>query len=110
MHRAVIQDGYNAEDPFSTLKLISKPIPTAAPGHVVVHITLRPVNPTDEISVKTGRVAKQHTGPVTIGSEGVGIVESVSQISRVALMNYFPSLRIIQKLLERIWQTEAFTS
>jgi trans-2-enoyl-CoA reductase len=58
--------------------LVEKPIPTAEPGYVVVHITLRPINPTDLVAIRTGRIAKHYDYPVTIGSEGFGIVESVS--------------------------------
>lgn len=69
---AVVQDGYNATDPLSTLKLVTKPIPKASPGQVVVHITLRPINPTDFMSVRGGGVVNE-----TPGSEGFGIVHEV---------------------------------
>lgn len=80
MYRAIVQRGFNAADPESALDLVLKPIPTPEPGHVVVHITLRPINPTDLVSIRTGRVAKFYEYPVTVGSEGFGIVETVSHL------------------------------
>jgi NADPH:quinone reductase-like Zn-dependent oxidoreductase len=70
---AIVQDGYSKEDPLSTLKLVSKPIPKPAPGQVVVHIILRPINPTDFNTLRTGRAANG-----TAGSEGYGVVYEVS--------------------------------
>ena len=81
MHRAVVINGFNEKDPDSSLQLVTKPIPTAEPGQVVVHLTLRPVNPTDIIAIRTGRTARGIVGPATPGSEGFGIVHSVSQLS-----------------------------
>ncbi|KAG0563987.1 hypothetical protein KC19_8G073800 [Ceratodon purpureus] len=72
---AIVQDGYDAKDPLSTLKLVTKPIPKPAPGQVVVHIILRPVNPTDLITLRTGAIAN---GGVA-GSEGYGIVYEVGE-------------------------------
>ncbi|CAM6122779.1 unnamed protein product [Calypogeia fissa] len=84
MYRAIVQRGYNAEDPESTLELVSKPIPTAAPGYVVVHIILRPINPVDLNIIRSGRLAKGHQNPVTPGSEGFGIVEKIGEgVTRV---------------------------
>ncbi|KAL3698648.1 hypothetical protein R1sor_012724 [Riccia sorocarpa] len=79
MYRAIVQRGYKAEDPESTLEVVDKPIPSASPGHVVVHITLRPVNPYDLKLVRLGLVAGKHSFPVTVGSEGFGIVHSVGE-------------------------------
>jgi NADPH:quinone reductase-like Zn-dependent oxidoreductase len=70
---AIVQDGYNKDDPLSTLKVVTKPIPKPAPGQVVVHIKLRPINPTDFNTIRTGRAANG-----TPGSEGYGIVHEVS--------------------------------
>lgn len=77
MQRAVALVDFNAKDPESSLKLITKPIPKAEPGYVVVRITLRPVNPTDLVGINTGRIVKGVEGPATPGSEGFGIVHAV---------------------------------
>jgi NADPH:quinone reductase-like Zn-dependent oxidoreductase len=69
----IVQDGYDKEDPLSTLKVVTKPIPKPAPGQVVVHIKLRPINPTDFITLRLGGIAEGGT----CGSEGVGIVHEV---------------------------------
>ncbi|CAM6092597.1 unnamed protein product [Calypogeia fissa] len=79
MYRAIVQRGFDAADPESTLDLVTKPIPTAEPGHVVVHITLRPINPTDLVAVRTGGIARHYEYPVTVGSEGFGIVETIGE-------------------------------
>ena len=50
---AVEQQNFDAKDPFAGLALVTKPVPKAEPGHVVVRITLRPVNPTDLISISS---------------------------------------------------------
>lgn len=71
---AIVQDGLNKEDFLSTLKLVTKPIPKAGPGQVVVHITMRPVNPTDLLKLRRGQVAD---GQKVTGSEGYGIVHEV---------------------------------
>ncbi|KAL2653313.1 hypothetical protein R1flu_021441 [Riccia fluitans] len=76
MSRAIVQRGYNPDDPESTLEIIEKPIPSPGPGSVVVHVTLRPVNPGDLVWIREGRTARHYTHPVTIGSEGFGIVHS----------------------------------
>ena len=70
---AIVQDGYNQEDPLSTLKIVTKPIPQPARRQVVVHIKLRPINPTDFITLRLGGIAQGGT----CGSEGVGIVHEV---------------------------------
>lgn len=72
---AVVQVGYNAANPLSTLKLVTKPIPKPSPGQVVVHITLRPINPTDYFSVRGGGNVNG-----TPGAEGFGIVHEVCTI------------------------------
>ncbi|KAH9552828.1 hypothetical protein CY35_09G087300 [Sphagnum magellanicum] len=53
-NRAVEQQNFDAKDPFAGLALVTKPVPKAEPGHVVVPITLRPVNPTDLLSILYG--------------------------------------------------------
>ncbi|CAM6122741.1 unnamed protein product [Calypogeia fissa] len=68
--------GYNAEDPDSTLELISKPIPRPpAPGYVLVHVTLRPLNPADLLTIRIPEIAEANGYPETPGTEGFGIVE-----------------------------------
>ncbi|CAK9882961.1 unnamed protein product [Sphagnum jensenii] len=71
-NRAVEQQNFDAKDPFAGLALVTKPVPKAEPGHVVVRITLRPVNPADlfYISSNTLRIP---------GSEGFGIVHEVGE-------------------------------
>jgi trans-2-enoyl-CoA reductase len=76
---AIIQDGYDKEDPLRTLKLVTKPIPKPAPGQVVVHIKLRPINPTDFITLRSGGIAKGGTP----GSEGYGVIYEVSSNLRL---------------------------
>jgi len=85
MQRAVAIVDFNEKDPESSLKLITKPIPKAESGQVVVRITLRPVNPTDIIGIRTGRIAKGIEGPATPGSEGFGIVHAVCNSFSIAL-------------------------
>ncbi|CAM6060793.1 unnamed protein product [Sphagnum tenellum] len=46
-NRAVKVQSFDAKDPFAGLALVTKPVPKAEAGHVVVQITLRPVNPID---------------------------------------------------------------
>lgn len=84
MYRAIVQNGLNPEEPESTLEIVQKPIPEAAPGHVVVQIKLRPINPTDMFAIRTGRFTRFANEPVTPGSEGYGIVYSVGEgVTRV---------------------------
>ncbi len=71
---AVEQQNFDAKDPFAGLALVTKPVPKAEPGHVVVRITLRPVNPTDLNSIRSNRLRIP-------GSEGFGIVHEVKQAS-----------------------------
>jgi NADPH:quinone reductase-like Zn-dependent oxidoreductase len=74
-NRAIIQDGFNKEDPLGTVKLITKPVPKAGPGQVVVRMTLRPINPTDFIALRNGVVGGNGKG--AFGSEGCGVVHEV---------------------------------
>ena len=74
MSRAIVQNGFNEKDPESTLELVTKPIPKAESGQVVVNITLRPVHPVDLMLIRTGR----YIPGATPGSEGFGIVHAVS--------------------------------
>ncbi|CAK9882957.1 unnamed protein product [Sphagnum jensenii] len=71
-NRAVEQQNFDAKDPFAGLALVTKPVPKAEPGHVVVRITLRPVNPTDLISINSNTLRIP-------GSEGFGIVHEVGE-------------------------------
>jgi hypothetical protein len=73
-NRAVEQQNFDAKDPFAGLALVTKPVPKAEPGHVVVRITLRPVNPTDLLSISSNRLRIP-------GSEGFGIIHEVKQAS-----------------------------
>jgi hypothetical protein len=73
-NRVVEQQNFDAQDPFAGLALVTKPVPKAEPGHVVVRITLRPVNPGDLMSIRSNSL------PIP-GSEGFGIVHEVKQAS-----------------------------
>lgn len=77
MSRAIVQDGFDTKDPLSKLKLVTRPVPEAVAGHVVVHITLRPVNPTDLINLRAGKNGLLTDGKGCVGSEGFGIVHQV---------------------------------
>ena len=78
MYRAIVQDGFNNEEPESTLKVVERSIPDAKPGHVVVQIILRPINPTDLVAIRTGRFARYTNQPIVPGSEGYGIIHKVN--------------------------------
>jgi NADPH:quinone reductase-like Zn-dependent oxidoreductase len=71
-NRAVEQQNFDANDPFAGLALVTKPVPKAEPDHVVVRITLRPVNPIDLLSISSNRLRIP-------GSEGFGIVHEVTK-------------------------------
>ncbi|CAK9214360.1 unnamed protein product [Sphagnum troendelagicum] len=71
-NRAVEQQNFDAEDPFAGLALVTKPVPKAEPGHVVVRITLRPVNPADLFYISSNEMRIP-------GSEGFGIVHEVGE-------------------------------
>jgi hypothetical protein len=73
-NRAVEQQNFDAKDPFAGLALVTKPVPKAEPGHVVVRITLRPVHPADLLSISSN-------GMRIPGFEGFGIVHEVMQAS-----------------------------
>ena len=74
MYRAIVQDGFNNDEPESTLKVVED----AEPGHIVVQIKLRPINPTDLIAIRTGRFAEYTNQPIVPGSEGYGIIHKVN--------------------------------
>jgi NADPH:quinone reductase-like Zn-dependent oxidoreductase len=83
-NRAVEQQNFDEQDPFAGLALVTRPVPKAEPGHVVVRITLRPVNPTDLISISSNtlRIPGVSSNRLRIpGSEGFGIVHEVKQAS-----------------------------
>lgn len=79
---AIVQDGFKREDPLSTLKLVSKPIPRPAPGQVVVHLKLRNIHVFDFITLRGTGVANG-----TPGSEGYGIVHEVCTNSPFIIRN-----------------------
>lgn len=59
------------------------PVPEPEPGHVVVHITLRPLNIMDP---NFAPIVYQQLGkPIVPGYEGFGIVHSVSQAQHYIL-------------------------
>ncbi|CAK9882958.1 unnamed protein product [Sphagnum jensenii] len=81
-NRAVEQQNFDEQDPFAGLALVTKPVPKAEPGHVVVRITLRPVNPSDLIFISSNRlgIPGYSSNRLRIpGSEGFGIVHEVGE-------------------------------
>ena len=68
----IVQDGLNREDPLSTLKLVTNPIPKPSPGQVVVQIKLRNIHVYDIHTLRNVGVANG-----TPGCEGYGIVHEV---------------------------------
>ncbi|KAH9571707.1 hypothetical protein CY35_02G107300 [Sphagnum magellanicum] len=78
-NRAVVLQKWVANDPDAGLALVTKHVPKAEPGQVVVHIILRPVNPTELLSLRTQGYAHTIDGSFTPGSEGVGIVHDVGE-------------------------------
>jgi len=87
-NRAVVLQKWVANDPDGGLALVTKHVPKAEPGQVVVHIILRPVNPTELLSLRTQGYAHVIDGSFTPGSEGVGIVHDVS----IFFMRFLPSI------------------
>ncbi|KAG0607988.1 hypothetical protein M758_8G069500 [Ceratodon purpureus] len=75
---ALVQVSFNNDDPASTLKVVTKPIPKPAPGQVVVHIKLRPINPSDFNNLLMGGLIEGGRNG-TPGSEGFGIVHEVGE-------------------------------
>jgi hypothetical protein len=84
-NRAVTVQSFDAKDPFAGLALVTKPVPKAEAGHVVVQITLRPVNPIDLNHMRYGS-----NGFFTPGAEGFGIIQDVSLS---ILLFYFHAIR-----------------
>jgi NADPH:quinone reductase-like Zn-dependent oxidoreductase len=84
-NRAVKVQSFDAKDPFAGLALVTKPVPKAEAGHVVVQITLRPVNPIDLNHIRYGS-----NGFFTPGAVGFGIVHDVSLS---ILLFYFHAIR-----------------
>ncbi|CAM6022461.1 unnamed protein product [Sphagnum balticum] len=78
-NRAVVLQTWVANNPDAGLALVTKPVPEAQPGQVVVHIILRPVNPTDLMPYRNQGYAHAKDGSYTPGSEGVGIVHDVGE-------------------------------
>jgi NADPH:quinone reductase-like Zn-dependent oxidoreductase len=71
-NRAVKVESFDAKDPFAGLALVTKPVPKAEAGHVVVQITLRPILPFDLMCIRQGA-----NKVFTPGAEGFGIVHDV---------------------------------
>jgi hypothetical protein len=53
----------------SGLKIVEEDIPKPGQGEVLVRLTLRPVNPTDEHSIAGKRPLGPHEVPFTVGAE-----------------------------------------
>lgn len=65
------------EDYLSKLRLVDVPVPEPGHGEVLLHIDLRPINPTD-ILFASGVYTKDLPTPIVAGSEGacrIGLVE-----------------------------------
>lgn len=76
---AVVLHQKNLGKPLENIKVVSDaPIPDPAAEEVLVRVHLRPVNPTDIITL-SGFGAGQQTLPRVPGSEGVGTVKSQSK-------------------------------
>jgi hypothetical protein len=95
-NRAVVLQKWIANDLDAGLALVTKHVPKAEPGQVVVHIILRPPNPTDLLSVRTQAPAHVNDGSFTPGSEGVGIVHDLS----IFFMRFLPSIWLHVKFLD----------
>jgi hypothetical protein len=93
-NRAVVLQTWVANNPDAGLALVTKPVPEAEPGQVVVHIILRPVNPADLVPFRTQGYA--YAGSFTPGSEGVGIVHDVS----IFFKRFLPSIWLHLKFLD----------
>jgi NADPH:quinone reductase-like Zn-dependent oxidoreductase len=76
-NRAVVLQKLVPNNPEAGLALVTKPVPKAEPGQVVVRIILRALNPTDLLSYRFQGYAHANPGSFTPGSEGVGIVHDV---------------------------------
>jgi NADPH:quinone reductase-like Zn-dependent oxidoreductase len=88
-NRAVVLQKLVPNNPEAGLALVTKPVPKAEPGQVVVRITLRALNPTDLLSYRFTGYAHAKPGSFIPGSEGVGIVHDVRN-SFHALPDSFP--------------------
>jgi hypothetical protein len=99
-NRAVVLQKLVPNDPEAGLALVTKPVPKAEPGQVVVRIILRALNPTDLLSYRFSGYAHAKPGSFTPGSEGVGIVHDVRN-SFHALLASFPlvALKFSRSLL-----------
>ncbi|KAH9559492.1 hypothetical protein CY35_06G062200 [Sphagnum magellanicum] len=78
-NRAVVFQKLVPNNPEAGLGLVTKPVPKAEPGQVVVRIILRALNPTDLLSYRFEGYAHAKPGSFTPGSEGVGIVHDVGE-------------------------------
>ena len=101
MYKAIVQDGFNNKEPESTLKLVERPIPDAEPGHIVVQIKLRPINPVDLNSIRTGRFAQYTNQPIVPGSEGYGIIHKVKFLKNLEFPK-FTITPLCSKIPQRI--------
>ncbi len=88
-NRAVVLQKLVPNNPEAGLALVTKPVPKAEPGQVVVRIKLRALNPTDLYSYRFQEYTYAKPGSLTPGSEGVGIVHDVRS-SFYALPASFP--------------------
>lgn len=90
---AIVHDGTKSKDLLSTLKLVTKPIPTPAPGQVVVQVKLRNVHVFDFITLRGPGVACG-----TPGCEGMGIVHAVGE----GVTKFQKGQRVVPVIVEAI--------
>lgn len=86
---AIAQTDFESQrPPWEKLELVKKEKPHGAkPGHVLVRITVRPINPTDLLTIGSNQLRARNPDGV-VGIEGFGIVEEVNDI-RTLEANHF---------------------
>jgi NADPH:quinone reductase-like Zn-dependent oxidoreductase len=78
-------------------QLVTEEKPRASPSHVVVHMTVMPVNPSDlQPAMWTGIDVKD----ITVGGEGAGVVEEVGE----GVTSFTVGQRVIPMMFNRYFQ------
>ncbi|BBN11858.1 hypothetical protein MPTK1_5g15340 [Marchantia polymorpha subsp. ruderalis] len=98
MSRAVVPTATSG-DPVELYKLVTKDIPKAGPGNVVVRMTLRPVNPTDSLVIQWGLWEHLDLDQLVIGSEGTGLVYELGE----GVTNFKKGQRVIPLISTRYY-------
>ncbi|CAK9278515.1 unnamed protein product [Sphagnum jensenii] len=101
INRAVKVQSFDAKDPYAGLALVTKPVPKAEAGHVVVQITLRPVLLVDLMHIRHGA-----NGFFTPGAEGFGIVHDIGEGVKTVKkgQRVVPFLALDPRNVEGSWQ------